>query len=82
MQKLIDADLRVTGLRQVLRALDQQQLAWAVVALDADAKVKDQVIPALQAARIPFETIPTMKELGKICGISVGAAVAGVLKFA
>ena len=68
---------RVTGLRQVTRAMEQGVLLSAVIAEDADAPIKEALIAKLQEANIPSEFVPSMKELGQLCGINVGAAVMG-----
>lgn len=46
------------------------------MAEDADAKVIDQFIQICKDHGVTIEYVETMKELGKACGIDVGAAVA------
>lgn len=73
---------RVTGLRQVTRAMEQGALLSAVIAEDADALLKEELIHKLQQAHIPYEFVASMKELGQQCGINVGAAVMGHIQSA
>ncbi len=72
--------VRITGVRQVLRALDTGTLLNAQIALDADDPIKEKLLSALEEAQIPFQFVDSKVELGKLCGINVGAAVAGVKK--
>lgn len=77
-----DQTKRVTGLRQVTRAMEQGVLLRAVIAQDADAPLKETLIAKLQQADIPYEFAASMKELGQMCGINVGAAVMGHIQSA
>ena len=48
---------------------------------DCDDKIKTPVLEAANAAGITVEYAETMRELGKACGIDVGASCAAMLKF-
>lgn len=78
----IEKTMRVTGYRQVIRALDEGTLLDAQIAMDADAPIKEKLLSALQGAHVPYQFVSSKIELGKLCGISVGAAVAGTIKHA
>lgn len=80
MQQILDTQACVIGTRQVMRALEQRTLARAMLAQDADKALQDKLTAALEQAGVPFEWTDSMKELGKQCGINVGAAVVGILK--
>lgn len=80
MQDLIDSTLRVTGSKQVMRALEQNNLEKAYIAMDADAKLRSTLTEACRANGVAVHTVPTMEELGKACCIEVKAAAAGILK--
>ena len=75
-----DNTMRITGYRQVLRALDSGTLLCAQIAEDADPPIKEKLLSALQQAHVPYQFVDSKIELGKLCGINVGAAVAGVKK--
>ena len=79
----MDIDSRhigVTGFKQVMRALDAGQLIAVYLADDVDAHMKRTVTEACGKAGVPVIGVPTMKELGRACGIEVSAACAGVLQ--
>ena len=80
MQQILDTQACVIGTRPVMRALEQRTLARAMLAQDADKALQDKLTAALEQAGVPFEWTASMKELGKQCGINVGAAVVGILK--
>lgn len=77
---LRDASRRVVGARQVLRAVAAGKTERVYIARDADPFVTQPVVNACEKAGVRFEEIATMQQLGKDCGISVKAAVAGLIK--
>ena len=79
METLKASPNRVVGTRQVLRALKAGTLKRVYVADDADTFLFQQVYRAAEAARVPLVRVPSMKELGKACGVSVDAVTAGIL---
>ncbi|WP_303064217.1 L7Ae/L30e/S12e/Gadd45 family ribosomal protein [Acidaminococcus massiliensis] len=70
----------VVGVKQSQKAIARDQAAGVLIAQDADEHVTGPVKDLCGAKGITVETVPTMKELGKACGIHVGASVAAVLK--
>jgi large subunit ribosomal protein L7A len=80
MQSLNDSARRVVGARQVLRAINENALAQAFVARDADPFVTRPIVDACEKSGVRFTEIDTMARLGAACGIDVKASVAGVLK--
>lgn len=77
MEKAL-ARIDVTGMKQVLRAVEAEKLSVVFVADDADAHIREKIL--IKCAEHGVETVPvsSMKELGKACGIAVGAACAGI----
>jgi large subunit ribosomal protein L7A len=76
----IGKTMSITGYRQVIRALDAGTLVSAQIAVDADAHMKETLLTALQSAKVPYEFVNSKEALGKLCGINVGAACAGIVK--
>jgi len=70
----------VVGLKQTTRALEKGEVRSVFLAQDADSRLLKPIIEMCQAKQIKIQEVPTMLELGKACGIKVGAAVAAVLK--
>lgn len=70
---------KVAGAKQTGRAVAAGKAAAVYLADDADPRVTGAVEDQARQAGVPVYQVPTMKELGRLCGIPVGAAVAAVL---
>ena len=77
---LADVEKRVVGTKQLLRALDEDKVARAFVAKDADLLLTKRVVDRCYDKNIPCTQVDTMEQLGRACGIDVKAAAAGLLK--
>mgnify|MGYP005971671585 FL=1 len=71
---------KVVGVKQLKKALRDGAAQKVFVAEDADPKLTDPICESCRGAAVPVEMVPTMAELGKACGIEVGAAVAALLR--
>ena len=71
---------KVVGVKQLKKALRDGAAQKVFVAEDADPKLTDPICESCKSATVPMESVPTMAELGKACGIEVGAAVAALLR--
>lgn len=80
MEALKNSVNKVVGTKQVLRALKAGTLLRAYVANDADTYLFQRITTAAETARVPVVRVETMKELGVLCGLEVGAAAAGILR--
>ena len=80
LEALADADRRVVGTKQLLRALDEGKVAQAFVAMDADLLLTKRVVDRCFDMNIPCTQVETMEKLGRACGIDVKAAAAGLLR--
>ena len=70
---------RVVGAKQTARAIANGTAKVVFLAKDADAVVTEPLLEQCKAAGVAFELVETMQELGKACGIHVGAAVAAII---
>lgn len=71
---------KVVGIKQTIKAIKSGSGSVVYIAQDADTKLVQSVekLAIEQSLRVVY--IETMKELGRLCGIEVGAATAIVLK--
>ena len=79
VELLKQATKRVVGNKQTAKAIQKGTAKTVYIADDADVRV----VPLLDAcaeAQVDVEKVATMQELGKACGIHVGAATAAILK--
>ena len=79
-EQLRQADRRVVGTKQVLRAIKDGKAARVFLCKDADEFIYRQVEAACEAARIPLTVLDSMEKLGRLCLVSVKTASAALLK--
>jgi large subunit ribosomal protein L7A len=78
-EKVSQAEKIVVGTKQTVRALKEGKVQEVVVAEDADPAIVDKVISLANENNIPVLKVDSMKKLGKVCGIQVGAATVGII---
>lgn len=74
------AKKKTVGLKQTQRALEKGQVRRVYIASDAEAHVIRPILEMCTTHHVEHIEVPTMKELGKVCGIEVGTAVAAILE--
>ena len=70
---------KVVGVKQVKRCVESGRAQTVFLAGDAEARVTAPIAELCAGKGVPVETVGSMAELGKACGISVGAAVAATV---
>lgn len=70
---------KVTGAKQVQRALKSGAARRVFLAEDADPRVTEPVEALCREQGVEIESVPTMAALGSACGIAVGSAVAALV---
>ncbi|MBR5236373.1 MAG: ribosomal L7Ae/L30e/S12e/Gadd45 family protein [Clostridia bacterium] len=79
----MDGDLKsqpiLIGVRQCSEAVAAGKAASAYVAQDADAPVREPFEALCREKQVPVTYFDTKQQLGRACGIDVGAACAVVL---
>lgn len=76
---LRDAGHRVVGAKQTLRAAETGRAQMVFVARDADQRVVAPVVEGARRRGVEVVVVETMIELGRMCGIEVGAAAAAIV---
>ena len=77
---LKQSEKRVVGTRQILKKFAVDGIETLIVADNAQEHLKAQLTGLAAEKNVAVITVRTMDELGKMCGIAVGAAAAGILK--
>lgn len=67
---------KVVGVKQTRRAVSDGSARRIFLAQDADPKVTEPLADLCAQWGVPVEWVPSMKELGTVCGIAVGSAAA------
>lgn len=70
---------KTVGIKQTQRALEKGIAKRVYVARDAEAQVLKPIVEMCNRQNIECIEVGSMAELGKACGIEVGAAVAAVI---
>lgn len=71
---------KVIGVKQALRAVEKNVADMVYLAEDADKRVTAPLKDASLRNGVAVKLAPSMEELGKACGIAVGAAAVAVLR--
>jgi len=74
----VRASQTIIGTKQAVKAMQAGLVKELFVALDADNWVTDSAISFAREIGIPVILVESKKELGKACGIHVGAAVVAI----
>ena len=70
---------KVVGIKQLRKALTAGGVKTVYLAEDADPALTDPIAQQCRREQIPVVFVPTMKQLGAACDISVDAAAAAIL---
>ncbi|RHW36239.1 50S ribosomal protein L7ae-like protein [Lysinibacillus yapensis] len=77
-ERVKQASKTIIGTKQAVKAIRAGQVTELFVALDADSWVTDPVVVLAKEVGVPVSLVESKKELGKACGIHVGAAVVAI----
>ncbi|MGE8207239.1 50S ribosomal protein L7ae-like protein [Heyndrickxia sp. NPDC080065] len=78
-EKVLQAKRIIVGTKQTVKALKTNNVNELIVAEDADPFIIEKVIRVANDMNIPISKVDSMKKLGKVCGIEVGAAAVAVI---
>ena len=79
MLEQLNTPRKVVGIKQLRKSLRDGLISKAFAAENADPRLTDPIAEACRECGVELVWVPTMAELGKACGISVGASAAGIL---
>jgi large subunit ribosomal protein L7A len=77
-EKVEQAKKTIIGTKQTVKAIRAGIVTEVIIALDADERI---IAPAMEEAvihGIQVSHVDSMKKLGDVCGIQVGAAVVAI----
>ena len=80
MPERLTSNRKVIGTKQLRKALKAGRVRTAYVAADADPMLREPLVGQCRDAGVEVIPVTTMKELGKLCQIHVGAACAALLR--
>lgn len=72
---------KVIGLKQTLRAIQQDRIVQVYIASDIEDHITRKINDSCEEKKIPVIALNlTQKELGRLCQIEVGASVVSITK--
>jgi len=80
LDELKNASARTVGMKQTLKAVGLGKARRVYLAVDVDEYISNKIKKECEKNNVPIFCVNSMKELGQICGIDVGAATAAILK--
>lgn len=80
LERIRLAKRRTIGKNQTTKLLQQEAAVLVLLAKDAETRVTQPVLKLAEGKGVPVVWIDSMKELGKACGIEVGAAMAAIVE--
>ncbi|MDA8443084.1 MAG: ribosomal L7Ae/L30e/S12e/Gadd45 family protein [Peptococcaceae bacterium] len=80
LARLKAAKQKTVGLKQTQKALEKGLVKLVFIADDAEQHVTRPLLKLCSERDVPVEQVTTMEELGKACGIEVGAATAAIVE--
>ncbi|WP_123042136.1 ribosomal L7Ae/L30e/S12e/Gadd45 family protein [Cohnella candidum] len=70
----------VIGTKQTMKAVELGRAYEVFVAQDADPRMVSKIIQLCEQRNVKLTLVDTMRNLGKTCGIEVGAAMAAAVE--
>ena len=71
---------KAIGAKQTAKSVEKGLAEVVFIAEDADIRVTAPILELCSQKSVALEKVPSMAELGKACGIEVGAAAVAQLK--
>lgn len=71
---------KTVGLKQTLKALQNNETKTVILAKDAEDRIIEEINNLCNIKGIPVTYVDEMRQLGKACNIDVGASVVSILK--
>jgi len=69
----------VVGIKQLKKALKNQKARCVFLACNADPAITEPIAALCQQNNVDFAWVRSMTDLGRACGIEVGAAAAAAI---
>ena len=69
----------VVGAKQLRKAFAKNTVRWVYLAENADPAITEPIMAQCKLNCVPYTWVTTMADLGRACGIEVGAAAAAAV---
>lgn len=78
-EKVKQAGKISVGTKQATKAVETGKAVEVFVAKDADPRITNKMVSLCKKMNVQVSYVDSMKQLGKACGIEVGAAIVAVV---
>ena len=78
--EVLKGNSKASGIKQTIKAVETNTANMVFIAKDADDKVVASLKELCLSKAVKIEYFESMKQLGKACGIEVGASAVCILK--
>ena len=75
----LSRDRIVVGMKQLRKALKNDRAMHVFLSENADPAITEPLAQLCDEKQVPVTWVPTMADLGRACGIEVGAAAAATV---
>jgi large subunit ribosomal protein L7A len=79
VERLKAAKKRTVGTKQTSKAVEKGEARIVFIALDSERNVIETLEKLCEEQSVEIVYVESMKQLGELCGIEVGAASAAIL---
>ena len=80
MLEVLKNGKKAIGIKQTIKAVENNTAKLVFIAVDADEKIVNSLKELCLTNAVEIEHVESMKQLGKACGIEVGASAVCLLK--
>ncbi len=80
VNKIAGAKQKTIGTRQTLKAIQKGIAQEVFIAQDAENQVTAPIVASCSVKEVPLVEVPSMRELGKACGIRVSCATVAIIE--
>ena len=71
---------KFVGIKQVSKAVERDEAVTVYVAADAEPRLVQGLLALVEKHNVSLDESATMQELGRACGIEVGASAVALLR--
>ncbi len=80
VERLKQCRRRVVGTKETMKAVEKGEAQVVFIARDAEIKITRPVANLCRDQDVEIQDVESMQELGKWCGIKIGAATAAIIE--
>ncbi len=80
LEQMLTSSSKVVGSKQVLKGISDSTVRCVIVASDADAQIRKNIVAQAKAKGVDVVCVASKKRLGESAGVEVSAAAVGIVE--